>query len=406
MTSELTLRLKYLCGRYWRLLVPALVVLSALAFAGAAAGVTSDAQPQQTTVETDSMTVETALSTEATVTGNTTLYEQNETLTNAPVYLRSATPKMRLIAVTTTPSDRTVSVTQRIVLRLSATRNGEVFWRDSRVLAADSTDVTSASTRTTATLDVQQLARERLAEVKAETGDVGTVRVEVEAISVYQTDAYSGRTSAATPLRVTERAYEVETPQRDQQTNVTTEQRAAAGGASGTGPLRTLNGTTLRDLGTGLGGFVALGLAALVWLTSKRIGDFDNFRRHYERVRYAEWISRGSVPATGKHARVPVETLVDLVDIAIDSEKRVIYDVSKEIYAVVDGNLMYEFRENDDGGMNEFGFTPTTELTKSFGTEAASPSGDAETTADTDSWFDIDTEPPDRDSDAPPDAES
>ena len=251
-------------------------------------------------------------------------------------------------------------------------------------------------------------AGERLTvvEARATTGGVGTVRVEVEAISVYQTDAYSGQTSAATPLRVTERAYEVETPQRDQQTNVTTEQRAAAGGASGTGPLRILNGTTLRDLGTGLGGFVALGLAALVWLTSKRIGDFGNFRQHYERVRYAEWISRGSVPATGKHARVPVETLVDLVDIAIDSEKRVIYDVSKEIYAVVDGNLMYEFRENDDGGMNEFGFTPTTELTKSFGTEAASPSGDAEATADTDSWFDIDTEPPDRDPDAPPDAES
>ena len=137
MTSELTLRLKYLCGRYWRLLVPALVVLSALAFGGAAAGVTSDAQPQQTTVETDSMTVETALSTEATVTGNTTLYEQNETLTNVPVYLRSATPKMRLIAVTTTPSDRTVSVTQRIVLRLSATRNGDVFWRDSGVQDQD-----------------------------------------------------------------------------------------------------------------------------------------------------------------------------------------------------------------------------------------------------------------------------
>jgi len=84
----------------------------------------------------------------------------------------------------------------------------------------------------------------------------------------------------------------------------------------------------------------------------------------------------------------------------------VIYDVSKEIYAVVDGNLMYEFRENNDGGMNEFGFTPTTELTESFGTETASPNGDAETAADTDSWFDIDTESPDRDSEASPDAGS
>jgi hypothetical protein len=406
MTDGLTLRLKYLCGRYWRLLVPVLVLLSAIAFAGAAAGVTSDAQPQQTTVETDSMTVETTLSTEATVTGNTTLYEQNDTLTNLPVYLRSATPEMRLIAVTTTPPDRTVSVTQQIVLRLSATRNGEVFWRDSRVLAADSTNVTNGSTQTTATLDVQRLARERLAEVRAETGNVGTVRVEVETIAVYQTDAYSGRTSAATPVRVTERAYELETPQRDQQTNVTTEQQIAAGGAGGAGPLSVSNGPALRDLGAGLGGFVALGLAALVWLTSRRIGDFDTFRQRYERVRYAEWISRGSVPATGRHARVPVETLVDLVDIAIDSEKRVIYDVSKGVYAVVDENLMYEFRENNDGDMNEFGFVPITEPTESGSTEKTSSDDGAETAAAADSWFDADTEPPDHDSDASPDGGS
>lgn len=406
MTDDLTLRFKYVCGRYWRVLVPALVLLSALAFASAAAGVTSDTQPQQVAVETDSMAVETALSTEATVTGNTTLYERNDTLTDMPVYLRSATPEVRLIAETTTPPDRTVSVTQQIVLRLSATRDGAVFWRDSRTLAVDSEAVTDGTLRTETTLDVQRLAREQLAEVTAETGGVGTVQVEVEAIAVYETDAYSGRTGAATPLRVTDRAYELETPRRDRQTNATTVRQTAAGGTGGTGPLRTWSGAILRDLGTSLGGFVALGLAALVWLTSKRIGDFDTFRRRYERVRYVEWISRGSVPATGKHARVPVETLVDLVDIAIDSEKRVIHDTSKDIYAVVDGNLMYEFRDGDDDGMNEFGFAPPTALKESFATEAAPSSDDAETTADAGSWFDVDTESADHDPDVSPETGS
>lgn len=406
MTDELTLRFKYLCGRYWRILVPALVLVSAVAFATAAVGVSTDAGPEQVTVETDAMAVETTLSTRATVGGNTTLYERNETLTDMPVYLRSATPEVRLTAVTETPSDRTVSVTQQIVLTLTATRNGEVFWQDSRTLAIDSENVTDGTMRTTATLDVQQLARQQLANVTAETGGVGTVRATVSAGAVYETDAYRGRTRAATPLRVTDRAYELETPQRDRQTNATTVQQAVNGEASAGGPANALSGGPIRDVGSSVGGLVALGLASLILYTGRSIGDFDSFRRHYERVRYVEWISRGSIPASGKHVRVPVERLVDLVDIAIDSEKRVIHDTSKDTYAVVDGSLMYEFRDDDTGNMNEFGFAPTTALTEAFATGAGSTTDDAETPADTDSWFDVDSEAPNHDADFPPDADS
>jgi hypothetical protein len=412
MTDDLALRFKYICGRYWRVLVPALLVVSALAFATAAAGVTPPGQPQQTTVETDSMAVETTLSTAATVTGNTTLYERGDTLTDMPVYLRSATPEVRLIAETTTPTDRTVSVTQQVVLRLSATRNGEVFWSDARTLAVDSEAVTNGTLRTETTLDIEQLARGELADVTAETGGVGAVRAEVVAVAVYETDAYSGRTTAATPLRTTDRAYELQTPQRDRQTNATTVQQAVGGGAGGAGFLRTWGGALAGDVGVSLGGLLAVGIAGVVWLTSKRIGDFDAFRRHYERVRYVEWISRGSVPETGKLARVPVETLVDLVDIAIDSEKRVIHDTDKEVYAVVDGNLMYEYRDGDDRNMNEFGFAPAATLVEAFESGGAASDGDAEVTADggtpeaADSWFGGDAASSDRGADAPPETDA
>lgn len=408
MTDDLALRFKYVCGRYWRVLVPALLVVSALAFATAAAGVTAPDQPQQATVETDSMAVETTLSTAATVTGNTTLYDRGDTLTDMPVYLRSATPEVRLIAETTTPTDRTVSVTQQVVLRLSATRDGAVFWSDTRTLAIDSEAVTNGTIRTETTLDVERLAREELADVTAETGGVGAVRAEVEAVAVYETDAYNGRTRAATPLRVTERAYELQVPQRDRQTNATTIQQSVGAAGDGTGLLQTWGGVLARDVGTSLGGALALGLAVIVWLTSKRIGDFDSFRRHYERVRYVEWISRGSVPETDKLARVPVETLVDLVDIAIDSEKRVIHDTTKEVYAVVDGNLMYEYRDGEDRAMGEFGFAPAATLMEAFESDAAASNGDPEATADAEasgiggSWFGADAESEDLDVDAPP----
>lgn len=173
MSNDLQLRAKYLCGKYWHRLVPALLLVGVLAVATAVVGVASEPDPQQVAVETDSMTVETTLSTEATVTGNTSLYNRNETLSDMPVYLRTATPTVELIAVTSTPTDRPVSVTQQLVLELSATRNGEVFWRDSQTLAIDSREVVDGSMRTTVALDIQQLASDQLADVTAEAATSG-----------------------------------------------------------------------------------------------------------------------------------------------------------------------------------------------------------------------------------------
>jgi len=61
----------------------------------------------------------------------------------------------------------------------------------------------------------------------------------------------------------------------------------------------------------------------------------------------------------------------------------VIHDTTKDIYAVVDGNLMYEYRDGDDGNTDEFGFA-------AFG-PSSTPSES----------FDQDTEPMNHDTDQP-----
>ena len=53
MSAGLPLRLKYVCGQYGRVLVTVLLVASAIAFAGAAAGIADTPEPQRTTVQTD-----------------------------------------------------------------------------------------------------------------------------------------------------------------------------------------------------------------------------------------------------------------------------------------------------------------------------------------------------------------
>jgi hypothetical protein len=66
-----------------------------------------------------------------------------------------------------------------------------------------------------------------------------------------------------------------------------------------------------------------------------------------ERDSFDEWISRGRVPPEGDDERViEVDSLEDLVDVAIDSERRVIEDDSGE-FVVFDGTTRYRF---GDGG--------------------------------------------------------
>lgn len=360
MSGSFTARFRYLSGKYGRLLVVTLVLVSAIAFVTAAGNATAAPDSRQVTEQTNPQTVTTTMTTTATVTENTTLYEDDETLTNAPVYLLEATPNVTVRATTAVPDTEQVAVTQTVFLELRATKNGNQFWTETRALNSTTVNTTGEEIKTVATLDIQSLADGRLAAVKQRIGTVGTVEARVYATANYDTGTYADRTNVSSPLVVTERAYELQTPDQSQQSHATSVVRTVNSSAASAVLAVPGLGTQvpLRTLGWALLGFVALGSGVVVWTTARGIEDFETFRQEYDRRRYDEWISRGRLPKTGRYARVPVESLLDLVDIAIDSEKRVIHDTSENIYAVVDGNLVYEFRDGHQGAnglYDEFG---------------------------------------------------
>ena len=361
MSLDLPLRARYICGRYERVLIAAFIVISAIAFAGGAAGAVAPTETQQVTAQTEPQSINTTLTTQATVTGDTTLYESNERLTDMPVYLLSTTPTVTFLATTTVPPVET-TVTQQVVLELTATRNGEVFWQNQTTLASETERVTDGQAQTSATLNIQELARERLAETTNATDGVGTIEARVFVDTTYDTGTYTGYTNASTALTITDRAYELDTPQTAQESHTTAVTNTVPVSES-TVALAALD-IPSRAVGWTVVGFVALVVALVVWLTASRIEDFEAFEKQYEKARYAEWISRGKIPDSGSYVRVPVESLLDLVDIAIDSKKRVIHDQSREVYAVVDGNILFEFRNDtsNSGWMNEFGLAPIDDL--------------------------------------------
>jgi hypothetical protein len=87
---------------------------------------------------------------------------------------------------------------------------------------------------------------------------------------------------------------------------------------------------------------VLLAGAVAVLYRSRRI-DPVAVRTDMDRSRYDEWISNGEIPTKTRKDYIRTDSLEDLVDVAIDSNSRVIYDRNLDAYATVEDNLIYYF---------------------------------------------------------------
>ncbi|ELZ95805.1 hypothetical protein C440_05932 [Haloferax mucosum ATCC BAA-1512] len=294
-------------------------------------GVAYATPPQtQTVVEaSNAQTFETALGTSAVVTGNTTLFADGATLTESPVYLLEATPVVSLAATTTVPSDRPVTVDQRISLVVRAVDGERVFWEETDVLADESAEVTDGTYTTETAFDVAAFRTNRLAEVRSEIGSSGRVEVFVRTESAIDSGRYTDELTVMTPLVVTGDSYEFGDTRNASTTHSTPVERTVTvpREASFSGQLA--------------GGSLLLVAGVAVAFVARR-NDFSDLESEMGTHRYGEWISTGTL-GTLPADRILVSSLGDLVDVAIDSRKRVVYDPESSVYAVLDAGSVYTY---------------------------------------------------------------
>lgn len=78
---------------------------------------------------------------------------------------------------------------------------------------------------------------------------------------------------------------------------------------------------------------------------------------HQEREEFDDWISRGQIPESSLDGpRIELDSLEDLVDVAIDTNNRVIEDATSGEFVVTDRDLLYTVRTQPSGGVD---FTTT-----------------------------------------------
>lgn len=324
------------------------LVLVLLGLLGSA--VTLGSPPTTTVTDASgSAVIETRTSTAATVDDEYELYRAGETLADEAVYVRGVTPTVTLTATTRAPPDD-VAVEQRLMLVYEASSpTAGVFREQRRSLAVANGTVTGAEEVVETTTDLEVAAVDAtLAAMREEIGDAGTIAVYLAVETAYDSEQYAGALSDRAPLVVTVdsvRVPRLAATAREGST-VSREEPVAARVFL---PVVPLVGTVVvPHLTLAFLALTVLGAAAVaaVWLGRDSV-DPERERAWLHRHRYDEWISVGELPAglSSRTTVVTVESLEALVDVAIDSQTRVIHDRARGWYVVLTAGATYRFGE-------------------------------------------------------------
>lgn len=323
------LKLRLFVARNRRVVIAALVVVAVLSTAGAGwayANPGTETDTEQRFPETVSSQVDTR----TVVQGETALYDEGTTLVNRQVYPFDASPTLTLAASVDAPEG--TQVDQRLVVRYQAVRDDETVWSESRVLATTAGSVGEAG-ELQATVNATRV-RERLAAVRGEFAGAAAVEAQLGHVVAYETDRYEGSLNASVPLGFTQNAYIVD------------------GSLSADRSHSTATAVTTRQSpNTALVGALALlGLAAGV-VAGVLVRDPPSVATTTEELqhrRYAEWISAGRLPVYAADRYVEMSTLADLVNVAVDSNRRVIHDAELNAYGIIDEDALYWYARGED----------------------------------------------------------
>lgn len=339
------LRARRLVGRYGGRLVVGLLVVAVLAVAGA--GLLFASPPMiDSTEERATTVVEVDTHTSAVVTEETTLYEEGTRLDDRSVYLRTATPNLT-VSTTATPAGA-ATVDQRLSLVYRAERGDDVVWSETVPLAVERTS-TDGSARIRATIDVRDVER-RLQTITSEVGGAAVVRVYLQHDLSYAADGHEGERTNTVPLKITQDSYSlsggVGGPVEVTETVPTSRPDPAVADVFTIAGKEVIVPTqAVWLLGIGL---LALFGSVLAERERRRNPDPRAIDRELERTQFSEWVSAGRVDVGNAETYAVVDTLGDLVDVAIDSNRRVVHDREAGRYVVTVDDSVYTFTRGGD----------------------------------------------------------
>ena len=329
-------RLKLFLGGYGSIVAIVLLIAAAGMF-GLAYQVYHDTPTETVTEEVDIENYAVTAHTEAVVDAqDPVLYEPGEELVGMPAYFYNESPRLTIVANVSTPPGESVDVDARMTIVYRAERDEHVFWEHRDLLAEESTTVRDGEMTITATKDMRS-ALQTVESVESRAGAVGSVDTFIELHVEYESQLYEGSFSPETEVQLGSQAYWLSEDLEDSSTESQLETHTIE-----------LDPPMEQVIGFGILGIMLLMGSLGILLTLYRGVDTERLRTELARGEYAEWISRGEIPTSSEKQFVSIDSLEDLVDVAIDSNRRVLYDTEIDTYGVVEGDLVYYYSPTRD----------------------------------------------------------
>lgn len=321
----------------WRIASGILIVIGLAALGGAGYTAMTPGVEEQPPQEVDVKEFEATLNHSAVVQKDNSLYNRGDRLLNQPRYTFQATPELTLSAVASVPDDRKVTVSHELLLLVRASADGRNFLERERLLVEREGTVSNGRFVAKKTVNASALQSE-LNRIREDVGTLGTVSSDIRLLTTYETEStqgtiYQGTLRASGTLQFSEVGYWLSS-----NFSAAATERSSVGGG-----VRELSTNWLLVGVLGGVGFVSLLLAALVAFRWRARIDVEEVDLRIERAQHSEWISDGDFPMSQDAQYVYIDSLEGIVDIAIDTNKRVIYDEEIDAYAVADDDLIYYY---------------------------------------------------------------
>ena len=286
----------------------------------------------------------------AVVRRDTRAFDAGAVLRNRSTYFSAVAPVLNGSYVVTHGGDAepaTVETDLRLVVSaVSGGDEGQVLWDVTEPLATERTESLSPGEQFRVPYRVNVTEQSVLAERVRE--ELGSTRGQTEVLLVAETTV---ETTAAGQAVSDERTARLSVVPTTDAYSVTRELEQAASDPITEPVTVPVEPDPLAAYGSLVALVVGLlGAAAVGW--ADHTGRLDvspetraALDRQRERDSFDEWISVGRVPpVSDDRSVVTIDSLAGLVDVAIDSERRVVEDADSGVFVVLDGETRYEFQ--------------------------------------------------------------
>lgn len=331
MTGSRFPRSRLWVDRYGWLLVLGLVLVGAAGVVVGADGI-GDSRTTTVTDHEHVQDVTLGVSSAATVTEPNPLYERGTTLTDRHSYLVTAAPNATVVVRTSVDRSTELRYEHRVALTYTVERGERLVWSETVPVAVADGTAADGTARSAAELPIPSVAH-RLGELRDAAGPRATVSAHLTVTAAYDTGRYQGTLNRTSDLGIADRWYSIEAAETSSRHSDTRSRAVAV-------PTSTLDSWLL----FGAGG-VTLLAALAVAVARLRLDpvDEDQLRTLVHRQRYEEWLSRGHLPESFDRRVILLASLADLGELAVDRNRRIVHDASRDTYAVVDGDVVYAF---------------------------------------------------------------